>query len=351
MPGRTYSAATGYRYGFNGKENDNEVKGTANQQDYGMRIYDPRLGRFLSVDPMTKIYSWYTPYQFAGNTPTKFVDLDGLEPAAPETVDKDGKKIIHTVEPGTRKPYKLSGGEETFHKQPNLNDIGSNKMVESGVVHDLLAEGSESATVFHEYTNTNTAFFISPDAKGTDAAWINLMLGNYMWGEGYENWIFPENSSLTNEIKSSNLVAKALMSLNDASSFQSKMEYSGDDQAENLFRYKTPLSIENFVGSADTYIKVNDDKTISVTVFNVTSITSGDLLKHLPIFSWPVSVTREKPGYSADRGLTPWSNTSQTFNFTLNQNEAVQLINNYKQRMGEFKKFVSAITQPAGHSD
>ncbi len=44
-----------YRYGFNGKENDNEVKGEGNQQDYGFRIYDPRLGRFLSVDPLTLI--------------------------------------------------------------------------------------------------------------------------------------------------------------------------------------------------------------------------------------------------------------------------------------------------------
>lgn len=42
-----------YRYGFNGKENDNDVKGIeGSQQDYGMRIYDPRLGRFLSVDPV-----------------------------------------------------------------------------------------------------------------------------------------------------------------------------------------------------------------------------------------------------------------------------------------------------------
>jgi hypothetical protein len=41
MPGRKFSAGSGYRYGFNGKENDNEVKGEGNQQDYGMRIYDP----------------------------------------------------------------------------------------------------------------------------------------------------------------------------------------------------------------------------------------------------------------------------------------------------------------------
>src|ERR1051325_279971 len=46
----------GYRYGFNGKENDDEVKGEGNEQNYGMRIYDPRLGKFLSVDPLTKSY-------------------------------------------------------------------------------------------------------------------------------------------------------------------------------------------------------------------------------------------------------------------------------------------------------
>jgi hypothetical protein len=34
----------------------------------------------LSVDPLTKSYPWYTPYQFAGNMPVVAIDLDGLEP-------------------------------------------------------------------------------------------------------------------------------------------------------------------------------------------------------------------------------------------------------------------------------
>jgi RHS repeat-associated protein len=68
-----------YRYGFNGKENDNEVKGVGDQQDYGKRIYDPRVGRFLSVDPITGKYPELTPYQFASNTPIQAIDLDGME--------------------------------------------------------------------------------------------------------------------------------------------------------------------------------------------------------------------------------------------------------------------------------
>jgi RHS repeat-associated protein len=78
MPGRTYSTGN-YRYGFNGKEMDNEVKGTGAQYDYGFRIYDPRLVRFLSVDPLSKEYPWNSTYAFAENDVIRSIDLDGLE--------------------------------------------------------------------------------------------------------------------------------------------------------------------------------------------------------------------------------------------------------------------------------
>ena len=75
MPGRTYASGNQYRYGFNGKEQDKEVV----HYDYGFRIYDPRIVRFKSVDPLTKGYPQLTPYQFASNCPISGVDLDGLE--------------------------------------------------------------------------------------------------------------------------------------------------------------------------------------------------------------------------------------------------------------------------------
>ncbi|HWK02986.1 MAG TPA: RHS repeat-associated core domain-containing protein [Puia sp.] len=81
QPGRSYteSGVGSYRYGFNGKENDNEVKGDGDQVDYGMRVYDPRIGRFLSVDPMKGKYPELTPYQYASNRPIDGIDQDGLE--------------------------------------------------------------------------------------------------------------------------------------------------------------------------------------------------------------------------------------------------------------------------------
>ena len=77
MPGRQYYATTGYRYGFNGKENDNEVKGNGNSLDFSARIYDPRLGRWLSSDPAYKDYPGYSPYNFGLDDPIVNLDNDG----------------------------------------------------------------------------------------------------------------------------------------------------------------------------------------------------------------------------------------------------------------------------------
>ncbi|WP_217603527.1 RHS repeat-associated core domain-containing protein [Chitinophaga sp. GbtcB8] len=78
QPGRKFSTGE-YRYGFNGKENDNEVKGEGNSLDFGSRVYDPRLGRWLSVDPLQSKYPGEAPYVFSGNSPLLFNDPDGKE--------------------------------------------------------------------------------------------------------------------------------------------------------------------------------------------------------------------------------------------------------------------------------
>ena len=83
MPGRTFNPDK-YKFGFNGKLNDNEVYGvTGSFQDYGMRMYDTRVCRFISVDPLTKKYPMLTPYQFASNSPIRMIDLDGKEGVVP----------------------------------------------------------------------------------------------------------------------------------------------------------------------------------------------------------------------------------------------------------------------------
>jgi RHS repeat-associated protein len=82
MPGRKFSPEK-YKFGFNGKLKDDEVYGEGNFQDYGFRMYDTRVCRFISVDPLTNKYPELTPFQFASNSPIRFIDMDGLEKDEP----------------------------------------------------------------------------------------------------------------------------------------------------------------------------------------------------------------------------------------------------------------------------
>jgi RHS repeat-associated protein len=58
MPGRSYSAGPVYKFGFNGQLTDDEIKGSGNSLEFIYRIYDPRIGKFLSVDPLASEYPW-----------------------------------------------------------------------------------------------------------------------------------------------------------------------------------------------------------------------------------------------------------------------------------------------------
>jgi len=88
---RTFSSPS-YRYGFNGKEKDPEgMGGGGTTYDYGFRIYNPNLGRFLSVDPLSLAYPFYSPYQYAGNRPIWKIDLDGLEDSNSKANNKEDK--------------------------------------------------------------------------------------------------------------------------------------------------------------------------------------------------------------------------------------------------------------------
>jgi RHS repeat-associated protein len=74
LPGRSYQIET-YPLGYNGKREDDET----GYLDYGSRLYDPNLGRFLSTDPRYKKYPYFSPYLYAGNNPIRYIDKDGEE--------------------------------------------------------------------------------------------------------------------------------------------------------------------------------------------------------------------------------------------------------------------------------
>ncbi len=78
LPKRHGSTDT-YRYGFQGQEKDDEVKGEGNFINFMFRMYDSRVGRFLSIDPLDSEYPWNSTYAFAENKLGIGTELEGKE--------------------------------------------------------------------------------------------------------------------------------------------------------------------------------------------------------------------------------------------------------------------------------
>ncbi len=68
---------TAHPYSYNGKEEQEELG--LNWHDYGARNYDASLGRWMNIDPLTEKYSSLSPYNYASNDPTLYVDYDGRD--------------------------------------------------------------------------------------------------------------------------------------------------------------------------------------------------------------------------------------------------------------------------------
>jgi RHS repeat-associated protein len=71
------SGSNDYRFGYNGMELDNEVSGNGNSYTTEFRQYDPRLGRWKSLDPLMAKFPWQSPYCAMNNNPISLVDPTG----------------------------------------------------------------------------------------------------------------------------------------------------------------------------------------------------------------------------------------------------------------------------------
>jgi len=76
LDGRTVSLE-GYRFGFQDQEKDDEVKGEGRFLNFENRIFDPRIGKFLSLDRLAGKYVGQSPYVICGNTPIWAIDAQG----------------------------------------------------------------------------------------------------------------------------------------------------------------------------------------------------------------------------------------------------------------------------------
>ena len=182
MPGRHGNDGSNYRYGFQGQEKDDEVKGDGNSIDFGGRsIYDGRVARFISIDPRWRDFTSMSPYAFAANNPIIFIDENGEGPILKIQSKEYSRKIKAAIDAGDKEEAwrlvneaieaKLSSGgtnwlvkkrdEGNLHTTYNHDKGGANVVQRTGyrddnVVYLTLTLEDDKTKVWSELKETIT---------------------------------------------------------------------------------------------------------------------------------------------------------------------------------------------------
>jgi len=184
MPERKFSSDS-YRYGFNGKEKDDEVKGDGNHIVFEARIYDPRLGLFHSMDPLANKYPFQSPYEFAANNPIALIDILGMGPGDP---------LEHTVKKGdnlTKISKKYGVSIKDIMSMNGISEENKNKL-SIGQVLAVNPEANFSNNPRGGYQNPDNAFGDEKSIPSISAVGIAFVMG-----AGDENTVIIGGGALT----------------------------------------------------------------------------------------------------------------------------------------------------------
>jgi len=114
-----------HRFGFQGQEQDKKIKGEGNSINYKYRVHDPRLGRFLSIDPLAAQYPHNSPYAFSENRVIDGIELEGLE----VVVQNNGgvpNDVINTVYVAFDSDLSLTAAQQQSYVSNYRNSIINN---------------------------------------------------------------------------------------------------------------------------------------------------------------------------------------------------------------------------------
>ncbi|MBI2968379.1 MAG: hypothetical protein HYY40_11290 [Bacteroidetes bacterium] len=170
QPGRSFNS-TDYSFGFNGKLKIDEVYGNGNLYDFDARLYDPRIMRPPSTDPLFRNFPELSPYQFHSNNPIWFIEMDGLQGEKPE---------IKKEEPAIKKPNSDNIQFYVEIKGSLGLQLGAELKLGvpiGGVIQGGVAEGSRR--FYLEYTKEK-GWAISTAGE----------LKNIPYSAGYDVWLF-----------------------------------------------------------------------------------------------------------------------------------------------------------------
>lgn len=193
--------ATGARYGYNGKEQDNEIKGDNNSIDFGARIYDPRVSRFLSQDPLIKDFAFQSPFIYAGDKPINSIDKDGEREHIMifYNVTKHGNKFVTTYD--DKMTHSENGNKRIWSDNKMGSAVYDNHYIYEEKLYNSKTSLPGKAGEYFKREEENTKNLVNSAVIGVPLALVSApAMGGFAatWGilsSGYEMYASAKNNA------------------------------------------------------------------------------------------------------------------------------------------------------------